>query len=955
MAENAPVGFQSALERRAQVEEFRQKHKTAMLTLVFTDTVGSTALKQELGDLEAVKLIYEHHALVREVLKPFTDAVEISTSGDSFFLLFLRPSDATKFALILQARLRERVRAGGRNLSDRIGIHVGEVVVEESKDHKQQPQDLYGIQVDTCARVMSLARGDQILLTRCAFDNARQVLKGQDVREIGPINWMNHGPYLLKGVEEALDICEVGETGKAVLLPPPDGEKARRQVSADGEPVLGWRPALDQIVPGTKWVLTKKLGEGGFGEVWLGKHETLKENRVFKFCFRADRVRSLKREVTIFRMLKEHVGNHPNIVSVQEVYFDQPPYYIMMSYAEGEDLKAWTERQGGVAKIPEATRWEIVAQVADALHAAHIAGVIHRDVKPGNILVSSPSIAPEMLNVKLTDFGIGQVLAQEFLAGITRAGFTMTVSGDQYSAMSGTQMFMAPELLAGKGASKQSDIYSLGVVFYQLAVGDLNRPVTMDWAKDIHNIAVRDDLSKCFAGDPKDRFVTAGQMAERLRTLAARQAEIDKLHATQEAIIRKQHFIRLTAVTSAGLLLACAAAWYWNSYNRTYTNFYANVVRRWGVLQGVVPVKDTQFAKRMTTYRVFQRGSRGKVYRVELVNSSLTLAPWRYTEPVSVGLSKGDSAWKERIWKFEFDSAGHLKSEIAFDGQDNLLARFDSQTVTPDGREMLLMSMSGSGLADIRASSGAAAMRVKRTGDGLDESVRYLSAGGQPTPDDKGAYGKNMTYDGAGNMIEMTFVDKADKPFAHPIGYARLTRRYDALGNWIEEAYYDEAGNPTRDVKQGVARVARKYDTIGNLVEVGFFDEAGRPMPGRQGFSKEQHKYDDHGTETEVKFCDEQGQPLQTRVVITKITPDSQADSIGLEVGDAILSYNGKEIRTQAGFSTRAPGTGDRELVILRDGIKQVYSVRPGPLGVFCEDRVVPTVPAADSPFKPAP
>ena len=82
-------------------------------------------------------------------------------------------------------------------------------------------------------------------------------------------------------------------------------------------------------MPNTKWALEEKLGEGGFGEVWLGRHETLKQQRVFKFCFRADRVRSLKREMTLFRLLKERIGDHPNIVRLLEVYLDEPPFYII--------------------------------------------------------------------------------------------------------------------------------------------------------------------------------------------------------------------------------------------------------------------------------------------------------------------------------------------------------------------------------------------------------------------------------------------------------------------------------------------------------------------------------------------------------------------------------------------------------------------------------------------------
>src|SRR5262249_30061355 len=149
-------------------------------------------------------------------------------------------------------------------------------------------------QIDTCARVMSLATGGQILMTRAVFDSARQVLKGEDIEGVEPLSWLNHGAYRLKGLEESVEVCEVKEAAQDTGGPPTNSEKAQRAVSAEAEPVLGWRPALNQEVPGTKWVLERKLGEGGFGEVWLGRHETLKERRVFKFCFRADRVRSLK-------------------------------------------------------------------------------------------------------------------------------------------------------------------------------------------------------------------------------------------------------------------------------------------------------------------------------------------------------------------------------------------------------------------------------------------------------------------------------------------------------------------------------------------------------------------------------------------------------------------------------------------------------------------------------------
>jgi WD40 repeat protein/class 3 adenylate cyclase/tRNA A-37 threonylcarbamoyl transferase component Bud32 len=510
------------------------RHQTGLITIVFTDLVGSTALKQQVGDLTGASLIQRHHGLVRELLRRFQGGAEIETAGDSFLILFAKPSDAVRFGLLLHARLRAVNQGAAVRLEDRIGIHVGEVVIRE-QDGSSNPKGLTSIQVDTCARVMGLAEGGQILMTRPVFDNARQILKGADLEGVGGLSWLNHGPYLLKGVDGPLEVCEAREAGTGPATPPASSEKALR-VAGDGELVLGWRPAVDQKVPGTQWLLEEKLGEGGFGEVWAARHEKLKERRVFKFCFRADRVRSLKREVTLFRLLKERVGEHPNIVKLYDVFFDKPPYYLVEEYVAGRDIRAWSAERGGLANVPLETRLEIVAKAAEGLQAAHEAAVIHRDIKPGNILVESQKV--EGISVKISDFGIGQVLSEENLIGLTRGGFTQTIFSDSPSSGTGTHLYMAPELLAGKPASTRSDIYSLGVVLFQLLAGDFSRPVTTDWARQVSDSLLREDLARCFAGDPNERFGSAAELAKNLRQLPDRHAESERQQAEKAALER---------------------------------------------------------------------------------------------------------------------------------------------------------------------------------------------------------------------------------------------------------------------------------------------------------------------------------------------------------------------------------------------------------------------------------
>lgn len=462
--------------------------------------------------LEVLQL---HYQCLRQCLARF-QGQEISTAGDSFFVVFSKPSDAVRFALDFQTRspgLDNQVL-----LRHRIGIHVGEVFLFGEK------QDYHGVEVDTCARVMSLGRGGQILITRSAFDSARQVLRGEDLAGLGELDWLNHGPYKLKGLGESIEICEVGEKGTAPLAPPPGGLDAAPASNAD-EYIQGWRPAPGQIVGTTNWRLIRKLGEGGFGEVWLAEHSKLKQSRVFKFCFKADRIRYLQREVTLFRVLSQASGVHPNLVGIHEVNLDQPPFYLVMDYAEGADLGAWVQNSGGLEAIPLTSRLEIVAQTAEALDAAHAKGVLHRDVKPSNIIVSGTLEKP---SVKVTDFGIGQITSAEVLAGVTAAGLTQTLLNVSSSSQTGSHLYLAPELLTGSPANSQSDLYSLGVVLYQLTVGDLTRPMSTEWRREIKNPLLEQDIEKCIAPNPQDRWASAGLLVERLRNYPAREKALQE-------------------------------------------------------------------------------------------------------------------------------------------------------------------------------------------------------------------------------------------------------------------------------------------------------------------------------------------------------------------------------------------------------------------------------------------
>jgi class 3 adenylate cyclase/serine/threonine protein kinase len=482
---------------------------TRLLTLVSLEIVGSLAARQRLGERIYAEAVEQHDALVRRALAETGDGEELENARDAMLLVFATPSSAVRFALRARAALREWNAGRAEALADRFAVHLGEVVVRSGARAQAS------LATDTCARLRALSDAGRILLTRSVFDNARQHLTA------GGLSWWNHGDYTLAGLDAPVEVCEVSEAQDGVRAAPRDVSEAHRVAESDQDGVSGWRPAPEVGVPGTPYVLERALGEGSVGEVWLARHATTRDLRVFKFCFGAERLRSLRREAAIFQILRDRVGAHPHITFVREVRLDDPPCWLMVDYTDGVDLAAWWEsRRDAPPTLPE--RLELVAQVSDALQAAHEAGVLHRDVKPANVLVE---VVAGRARARLTDFGIGQVTSSRLLAGLSGAGLPGTMVAGTGSSSAGTLMFMAPELVSGGPASVRSDVYALGVTLWQLLVGDLRRAPPMDWDRAVSDELLREDLRRCFAGDPAERWESAAELGRSLRRLEVRRAE----------------------------------------------------------------------------------------------------------------------------------------------------------------------------------------------------------------------------------------------------------------------------------------------------------------------------------------------------------------------------------------------------------------------------------------------
>ncbi len=278
-------------------------------------------------------------------------------------------------------------------------------------------------------------------------------------------------------------------------------------------------PRVGDIAPlRPNWRLVESLDRDHRGLVWLAEHLKTRDRRVFKFANNADTLVTLKREITLYRLLHETLGEAAPVVKIYDWNLDQPPYFTESEWISGGDLTAWI---AGDASLEE--RIEVMAQVCEAVAATHSVGVVHKDIKPANVLVRH--LGDETVQVRLADFGIGALsdAATIEALGITRLGFTRTRS-DQDSS-SGTPLYLAPEVIGGRMPTQSSDIYALGVMLYQAIVADPRRSLAPGWEREIDDELLREDIASAADVDPARRLGAAAELARRLRTLHERRVQ----------------------------------------------------------------------------------------------------------------------------------------------------------------------------------------------------------------------------------------------------------------------------------------------------------------------------------------------------------------------------------------------------------------------------------------------
>ena len=271
--------------------------------------------------------------------------------------------------------------------------------------------------------------------------------------------------------------------------------------------------------------ISKRIGTGGMGEVYLATDVTAGRKAALKllpirFTGDAERLKRFQQEAHAVVAL-----NHPNILTVYEIGKDHATHYIASELIEGETLRQRLLR--GRMEVGEAV--DVAIQVGSALTAAHEAGIVHRDINPGNIMLRPDGY------VKVLDFGIAKLAESAFAEATADGAEPMTLAETNLGSILGTVRYMSPEQACGVPVDKRTDIWSLGVALYEMVTG--HAPFTGDTPREVMTsildkeplsltsyirripAELRQIIGKALRKERTERYQSAGEMLQALKNL----------------------------------------------------------------------------------------------------------------------------------------------------------------------------------------------------------------------------------------------------------------------------------------------------------------------------------------------------------------------------------------------------------------------------------------------------
>ncbi len=308
--------------------------------------------------------------------------------------------------------------------------------------------------------------------------------------------------------------------------------------------------------------IVQKIGAGGMGEVYRATDTKLHRDVAIKIL-PAELASDPARLKRFEREAKTVAGlNHPHIVTLFSVEEQEGVHFLTMELVEGQGLDEALASDG----LPLSRVLDVGIGVADALCAAHKKGVVHRDIKPANVMITADD------RVKVLDFGLAKPIETKSFDDLATQAQPLTVEG----AIVGTVPYMSPEQLRGQEVDHRTDLFSLGVLLYELTTGRrpfggatnadvmssilTERPAGVSQLKPDLPRQLGSIIGRCLEKAPEDRYASAADVRDELRTLRAEVESGRAVRGDELSIIRRGGARRkIFAITAAVLILGTLA------------------------------------------------------------------------------------------------------------------------------------------------------------------------------------------------------------------------------------------------------------------------------------------------------------------------------------------------------------------------------------------------------------
>ena len=671
--------------------------------------------------------------------------------------------------------------------------------------------------------------------------------------------------------------------------------------------------------------IERELGRGGMGVVYLARQIELNRLVALKMLtghYGQDELKRFLEEAETAAGL-----NHTNIAHIYEVGEHDGTPFFSMEYVEAGSLADQLRKE--LPSPRDAAR--LLMNVARALHSAHQNGVVHRDMKPANILLDSNGTP------KVADFGIAKRLKDD--AKLTRTGDVI-----------GTPTYMAPEQAKGNSrhVGPAADVYSLGVILYEMLTGRppflpedseiavtvrvlTEDPVSPAW----HRPGIPRDLEticmKCLEKEPRNRYKSAEAVAEDLRRFLDDESILAKPPSTIGNSIKwvRRHPWKFVGALTAlwAVLMGLAGLTWWELYRRPQLEYATNVVWVNGGLEPVVKLSQDNASRLAAYLRLTRRGRLGRITKVETLNARGRPAVLRrilsdemipiYIEGLTGAQPYTEARPETTTVEFLYDDHGNALEATGRDRNGRTWWRiiYDPRF---SGRRAQARFVNLRGF-DATSRDGASHMEFERDDKGRDMKVNFFNGFGKPAANGEGVYGYKIERDDAGRIVHLVNLGADDQPAANRAG---LTAVAISWGKEARAEPRDAKDQPA--VWNGTAVVVSEYDAAGNLSRISKLAPDGKPVQSpTSDWCVQEMKRNERGEMTQRTYFkaeaggvlkqigqtnisyDEFGHPSDIQFVsATSWRTAMRHDARGNVIEETVLDSNGKPMTNDQGYAT---------------------------------------------------